>query len=205
MLAGGIIFLVSFVAHVIQRGADKKSATGQAKETETEHERKASSVADKTAQSAEKAPTQTVDADKTNSDETTGMQNIQNQMNTIFSMVSHLFYMNKDAESRSNGTKFEECIKGKFKSPNFSLTDNRERHPDFVVDFSANGETQRLAVECKWRSKFQSDGKIEFCSSTDLTNYKRYEAKNKRQTFIALGVQHPADAPADLCYPRAIH
>jgi len=148
----------------------------------------------KTTQSVESAPAQIAEAGKTDSDETT-VQNIQNQMNSIFSMVSHLFYMNKDAESRSNGTKFEECIKGKFKSPNFSLTDNRERYPDFVVDFSANGETHRFAVECKWRGKFQPDGNIEFCSGTDLKNYKQYESETKRQTFIALGVQRPADNP----------
>jgi len=36
MWVGGIIFLVSFVAHVVQRSAGKKSATGHEKETQKE-------------------------------------------------------------------------------------------------------------------------------------------------------------------------
>jgi len=41
MWVGGIIFLVSFVAHVVQRSADKKPATGHEKETQKEKDGKA--------------------------------------------------------------------------------------------------------------------------------------------------------------------
>jgi len=158
---------------------------------------KGSDADSKAAQYMENAPAQIA--------ESAGWQkNVQNQLDIISSRVSHLFYMNKDAENRINGTKFEEYVMAKFRNPNFLLTDNRERYPDFVVDFSENGETHRFAVECKWRGKFQTDGNIEFCSGTELKNYKRYETKSKRQTFIVLGVQRPADNPEQV-YVIPVH
>ena len=152
---------------------------------------KGSDADSKAAQYTENAPAQIA--------ESAGWQkNVQNQLDIISSRVSHLFYMNKDAENRINGTKFEEYVMAKFRNPNFSLTDNRERYPDFVVDFSENGEMHRFAVECKWRRGFKSNGNIEFCTGTDLENYQKYETQNKRQTFIVLGVQHPADNPEQI-------
>lgn len=118
MWAGGIIFLVSLVLHFVRRNADKKAAAKQEKGVETEHKRKGASAAGMAAQHAEKGPAQTTETNKTDSYEVTGWQkNMQNQLNIISSRVSHLFYMNKDAENRINGTKFEDYVKSKFRNP----------------------------------------------------------------------------------------
>ena len=46
----------------------------------------------------------------------------------------------------------------------------------------------RFAVECKWRSKFDEDGKIRWAERRNINSYKTFQSRNGIPVFIAIGI-----------------
>lgn len=211
MWVGGIIFLVSFVWRFVHRNADEESASGQGKDVENEHERKGSRVDNYTVQSAEKASAQTAEAD----DLAATVKEMHDKLNRILvamdsaTKIREIESRIREMESKKDasfedklyrkGLEFEEFVVRLFgqDTEHFTLLDwsgdksagdgTRPKNagdPDLKYEFSNKGEKSAIAVECKWRGGFDYG----FAKDYQLRNYKEFENREGRKTFIVLGV-----------------
>jgi len=104
-----------------------------------------------------------------------------------------------DDESYRKGLEFEKCVVRLFdkdtehftlltwsgdKGADDGIYPKNAGDPDLQYDFSSKGEKSAIAVECKWRSGFG----FGFANDHQVTNYKQFEDREGRKTFIVLGV-----------------
>jgi len=104
------------------------------------------------------------------------------------------------------GLDFEKYVVLKFNKAHYSLKNwagdkyvegryaETTTQPDLRLELNAGGETYPLAVECKWRSKPESDF-IRFANDGQLQRYQAFEDENKIPTFIVLGVGGTPSSP----------
>jgi hypothetical protein len=108
------------------------------------------------------------------------------------------------------GRLFEEYIKNLFNQDSFKLKRWRKSalippdtfisdicYPDLELIFVGMNQYS-FAVECKWRSKFNDNGKIEWASEEQIAAYLAFERKRAMPVFIAIGVGGTASNPKKL-------
>lgn len=108
------------------------------------------------------------------------------------------------------GRLFEEYIKGLFNQDSFKLKRWRKSAlipsdtfisdiccPDLELIFVGMNQ-HSFAVECKWRSKFNYNGKIKWASEEQIATYLDFERKRAMPVFIAIGVGGTASSPKKL-------
>jgi len=66
--------------------------------------------------------------------------------------------------------------------------------PDLMIELELGKRHQQFSVECKWRRIFNKGG-VEFATSKQLRNYKKYQDKKGIPVFIAIGVHGEPSAP----------
>ncbi len=77
-------------------------------------------------------------------------------------------------------------------------------HPDLNLELKLNGSNYPFAVECKWRSKRDSDF-IRFAEQYQLERYQKFERDNGYPVFIVLGIGGKPSSPEELYIIPANH
>jgi hypothetical protein len=116
----------------------------------------------------------------------------------------------KNAYYYEQGRLFEEYIKNLFNQDSFQLKRWRKSalippdtfisdicYPDLELIFVGK-DNYPFAVECKWRSAFNINGKIDWASPEQIRTYLHFERKRAMPVFIAIGVGGSASNPKKL-------
>ena len=96
------------------------------------------------------------------------------------------------------GKRFEDHVENLFSPQQFKLLEkthsfktNSERYvesslnPDFIFEFIPTKE--KFAVECKYRTKLNQNGQLEWSKQDQLKRYQEFESKRKIPVYIVIG------------------
>ena len=115
--------------------------------------------------------------------------------------------------AKLKGDQFEKYVIDRFDKNHFKLQDWRSdkihngvyaessKHPDLVYEFSHHSTfvKPRFAVECKYRSGYDTMGKVRICREDQLRNYNEYSKKNQNiPVFVVLGLAGIPSLPDEL-------
>jgi hypothetical protein len=116
----------------------------------------------------------------------------------------------KNADYYEQGRLFEEYVKNLFNQDSFIIKRWRKSvliprdtfisdicYPDLELIFVGKNQYS-FAVECKWRSKFNHNGQIDWASTEQIRTYLDFERKRAMPVFIAIGVGGSASNPKKL-------
>ena len=116
---------------------------------------------------------------------------------------------NADDEAHVKGLAFEEWIVSKFDKKYWTLKEWRgdkysngvyaesNQYPDLELTLKARGQEYRIAIECKYRSRFKDD-KIKWSYDEQVNRYKSFASRTGLPTFIIIGVGGSASDPQEL-------
>ena len=111
--------------------------------------------------------------------------------------------------NKKKGDEFEEFILKKFDSKYFSFKTWRSdksidgrfpesnKYPDFEFEFNLASYTGKFAIECKYRSNYNS-GYIEIARPEQLQTYREFEKRNRIDVYIVVGVGALPSMPEEL-------
>ena len=110
-------------------------------------------------------------------------------------------------DNKEKGNLFEDYIIQKVaKMPNAEFISKNSDYFHKGISASENTEPdlkfkieqQAIAIECKWRAKFDSRGEVIWAKEYQIANYKRYQSEKKQPVFIAIGIGGSPAMPAEL-------
>jgi hypothetical protein len=111
--------------------------------------------------------------------------------------------------NKEKGDDFEKFIIEKFPKPYFNLKNWRSDkihkgihpesncYPDLEYEFMHNGIKDSIAIECKYRKRFVDDN-LSIASDEQLLRYRSFQAENKMDVYITLGVGGIPNDPEEL-------
>jgi len=70
------------------------------------------------------------------------------------------------------------------------------KDPDLVYEFKYKDVTKKIAIECKYRSRFHNDT-VEF-KPHQLENYKKFEVNEKVPVYMVFGIGNSPNEPSEL-------
>lgn len=124
-------------------------------------------------------------------------------------------FLRLDNKDYVRGVKFERIAAMLFNQEYFAIerwnpdmSDRRrgirveaDSDPDFIIRYMPTSE--RFAVECKYRTWLNGEGKLNWAKSWDqLEHYKQYSWKNKIPVFIVIGLGGASSDPKEMfCIP----
>lgn len=113
-------------------------------------------------------------------------------------------------ENVKKGRMFEEFVVKKFDKEYFKIMiwqsdksiegmhADANQDPDLVVRLTKNSGYYKFAVECKYRTKIETEKKFEIITNSQFLRYKKYGLENNMPVFIVLGVGGTANNPNEL-------
>ena len=117
---------------------------------------------------------------------------------------------NENDESKEKGKDFEEYVVSRFSTKYFTLKEWRgdkysngiyaesNTYPDMEYTFTLREESYAFGVECKWRSKFNSQGKVKWSYKDQLARYRQFAQDRNMPVFIILGIGGVPAKPAEI-------
>ena len=117
---------------------------------------------------------------------------------------------NENDESKEKGMEFEEYVVSRFSTKYFTLKEWRgdkysngiyaesNTYPDMEYTFTLREESYAFAVECKWRSKFNSKGKVKWSYKDQLARYRQFAQDRNMPVFIIIGIGGIPATPAEI-------
>jgi hypothetical protein len=107
------------------------------------------------------------------------------------------------------GKRFEKFVIEKFDPKYFSIVEqthswqtNQNRfvesslNPDYILRYIPTNEV--FAVECKYRSRLNPEGMLDYCKQYQFDRYRRFMESQKIPTYIVVGLGGSDDDPDDL-------
>ena len=116
---------------------------------------------------------------------------------------------NKD-ESYVKGLEFEKYVVSRFSKKYFSLKEWRgDKHskgvyaesntyPDMELTFTLHEKSYTFAVECKWRTKYNTQNKVRWSNSQQLERYLQFARDKNIPVFVILGIGGTPSDPAEI-------
>ena len=122
------------------------------------------------------------------------------------------FSVNNNEEYYKKGVSFEQYVVNLFDDSYFTVSDytrdsskhlNRkvesDQNPDLTMRYKKTNEL--FSIECKFRSSANND-KVNWARNDQIINYLSYAAKNRRPTFVVIGLGGSPDNPNRMfCLP----
>ena len=121
---------------------------------------------------------------------------------------------NSPSEAEQKGVDFEKYVIKKFSKKYFTLKEWRSdkyvdghyaksnTYPDIELEFRLGNDKYILAVECKYRSKLNENGKLTWCDDAQLKRYQDYEKEFNIPVTIIIGIGGTPSSPDNIyCIP----
>lgn len=111
-------------------------------------------------------------------------------------------------EFRAKGLEFEKYVVSHFSKKYFTLKEWRgdkesdgvyatsNTYPDMEYTFTLHGQSFDFAVECKWRSRFNAQDRLDWSYKDQLERYRQFAQEKGFPVFVVLGVGGTPDHPA---------
>lgn len=123
--------------------------------------------------------------------------------------VVNSFIEDPIAINKKKGDEFEAFVINKF-DPNYfkfkawrsdkaidGYYPESNKYPDLEFEFRHNSYSAKFAIECKYRSDYNS-GYVEIANYKKLEDYRNFEKANRMQVYLVLGVGGEPSKPKDL-------
>lgn len=104
------------------------------------------------------------------------------------------------SDNHTKGVEFEKYVVGRFGTKYWSIQDWRgdkgvdgryaeaNTYPDLEMKLSLKGKEHIIAVECKWRSSFNEEGKIKWSYPEQIKRYNSFSASRQIPVFVFIGI-----------------
>lgn len=117
-----------------------------------------------------------------------------------------------DAETK--GLEFEKYVVSNFSKKYFTLNEWRgdkyidgryaesNTYPDLEYTLHLKSGDYKFAIECKWRSKTNTQGEVQWCNKAQLKRYNNFADNKDMPVFIVLGIGGKPSNPDEVyCIP----
>ncbi len=113
-------------------------------------------------------------------------------------------------DNHAKGVEFEEYVVSRFGTKSWTIKDWRgdkgvngryaeaNTYPDLEMKLKVKDAEYVIAVECKWRSSFDSEGKIKWSYPDQIKRYNSFAAARNIPVFVFIGVGGTPSKPGKL-------
>jgi hypothetical protein len=72
------------------------------------------------------------------------------------------------------------------------------RNPDMLFQVAVGTERHKLSLECKWRSRFNQEGRLHWATEEQIAIYNKYAADRNVPVFAVIGVGGSPSLPDEV-------